>query len=754
MLPAAKRPSPRSRPGPALLAGLAGLASIAAAPDSSAVEPSPIPIVIMAEEGPDRELPTGQAFYLSGEVGKEVAAVYPVFVRISFPPLGIADDRSCPLALRSLSADQLRKDKTTPLLESRTGVFSIEDLWAPPPGAAGAAAIDEYERLRDWHDAYVPPAWVRPAKAEEDEGAAYKVLVAEPRFFRPGGTYCLFLYERHTISEQEKKLVPRLLIKHRKDRAACSEKGGGDAPSCASAADKELVGGLNKLLSDAGRERSQEVLFKVRTSLVNAAGVMSTFPKEIRAALDFRGWKPAFKVREDGSAAWSPPRDFVDVDADPFGRLLVELLASKGHIYRGVVPQRSSGDVVNGAKIDCAKDKDACRGRVVYTTRSGSLPIRFVRVRPGLEAFEVASDKSPSPAERDEIPVPAGALPIHGTGLTLEDAIEFARGRVKLGGHYLSLTEVHASIIAPFIKRQEAELEETGRLGDPAPLKELAARVETIRKAVSAACSGADAARKTDKGRPGGPQKPSAGSIVLATDRMPFELAMATLSGLWMEEGALSECAPYAGPARDPLASIAELIEAYIDAAGAWTANEDAMTVQITKISTEHPRRTPFSIQGRVTQETFFDNYVTPYLGRSILVMPGENTGMTYAGIQVYLWPNDVREPMWSNGSSDIRRLAGLELGVGLLEGDFGEDNRFSGVGPLPPLFLGAALHTLPYVTLSLGASLMDRRQSALLPGTSDVFASFYVGLTAQLNAVGIVRNLTSGRGASMAQEK
>jgi hypothetical protein len=707
----------------------------------------------MGEEGPDRQLPTGQAFYLSGEVGKEVAAVYPVFVRISFPPLGVAGDRSCGLALRSLSADQLRKTRSTPLLESRTGVFSIEDLWAPPPGTAGAAAIEEYARLRDWHDAYVPPAWVRPAEGRAgEEGAAYKVLVAEPRFFRPGGTYCLFLYERHSISEQEKRLVPKLLIKHRKDRAACADKGGAEAPRCASAADNELVAGLNRLLSEAGRERTQEVLFKVRTSLVNAAGVMSTFPREMRAALDLKAWKPAFKVREEGSPAWSPPRDLLDVDADPLGRLIVELLASKGHIHRGVVPQRSSGDVVNGNKIDCAKEKDACRGRVAYTTRNGSIPIRFVRVRPGLEAFEVASDKSPSPAERDEIPVAAGSLPVYGTGLTLEDAIEFARGRVKLGGRYLSLTEVHASVIAPFIKKQETELEETGRLGDPLPMKELAARVEALRKAIASACAGADAARKTEKDRPGAPQKP--GAPVLATDRMPFEPAMAALAGLFLEEGALSECAPYAGPARDPLASLAELLEGYIDAAAAWTENEGAMTVQITKISTEHPRRTPFFIQGRMTQETFFDNYVTPYLGRSILIKPGDDIAMTYAGVQVYLWPNEVREPMWSNGSSDIRRLAGLEFGVGLLGDDFGEESRFSGLGPMPPLFIGAALHTLPYVTLSLGASLMERRRSALLSESNEFFASFYVGVTAQLNAVGIVRNLTSGRGASMAEEK
>jgi hypothetical protein len=709
----------------------------------------------MSEEGPDRQLPTSQAFYLSGEVGKEVAAVYPVFVRVAFPPLGIAGDRSCSLALRSLSAAQLRKVKSTPLLESRTGVFSIEDLWAPPPGAAGAAAIEEYARLRDWHDAYVPPAWVRTAKAEgrADEGeAAYKVLVAEPRFFRPGGTYCLFLYERHAISEQEKKLVPKLLIEHRRDRAECAEKGGGEAPRCASTADKELVEGVNKLLSEAGRERTQEVLFKVRTSLVNAAGVLSTFPKEIKAALDLKAWRPAFKVREDGAPQWSPPRDLLDVDADPLGRLMVELLASKGHVHRGVVPQRSSGDVENGKKIDCSKDKDACRGRVAYSTRSGSFPIRFVRVRPGLEAFEVASDKSPSPEERDEIPVAAASLPIYGTGISLEDAIEFARGRVKLGGRYLSFADVHASVIGPFIKKQETELEQTGRLGDPLPIKELAARVEAMRRAVAASCAGADAARRTEKDRPGGPPKPSA--PVLATDRMPFEPAMAALTGLWLEEGALSECAPYAGPARDPLASMAELLEGYIDAAAAWTENEGAMTVQITKISTEHPRRTPFFIQGRMTQETFFDNYVTPYLGRSILVKPGDDIGMTYAGVQVYLWPNEVREPMWSNGGSDLRRLAGFEFGVGLLGDDFGEESRFSGLGPLPPLFVGAALHTLPYVTLSLGASLMERRRSALLPETSQFFASFYVGLTAQLNAVGIVRNLTSGRGASMAEEK
>ena len=106
--------------------------------------------------------------------------MYPVFVRVSFPPLGVAGDRSCGLALRSLSADQLRKVKSTPLLESRVGVYSIEELWSPPGGAAGAAAIEEYARLRDWHNAYVPTAWVRTAKAEaraDEDDAAYKVLV-------------------------------------------------------------------------------------------------------------------------------------------------------------------------------------------------------------------------------------------------------------------------------------------------------------------------------------------------------------------------------------------------------------------------------------------------------------------------------------------------------------------------------------------------------------------------------------------------
>lgn len=711
----------------------------------------------MADEGPDRQLPTGQAFYLSGKVGDEVAAVYPVFVRVSFPPLGVAGDRSCGLALRSLSAEQLRKVKSTPLLESRVGVFSIEELWSPPGGVAGAAAIEEYARLRDWHDAYVPPAWVRSTKSEPrpaDEEAAYKVLVSEPSFFRPGATYCLFLYERHSISEQEKKLVPRLLIKHRKDRAACGEKGGAEAARCASAADKGLIDSLNKLLSDAGRERAQEVLFKVRTSLVNAAGVMSSFPDEIRASLDLRVWKPPFKVREGESPAWSPPRDLLDVDADPMGRLMAELLASKGHIHRGVTPQRSTGDVVNGKKIDCSSDKDACRGRVAYTTRSGAVPIRYIRVRPGLDAFEVASDENPSRDERDEIPVAAGSLPIYGTGITLEDAIELARGRVKVGALYVRFNELYDTTIAPFIKKQEADLEETGRLSDPLPIKDLSARFKTLRSAVSAACSGAEAARRLEKEKPAGASRTPAPVPVLATDRLPFEPAMAALTGLWLEGEALSECAPYAGPAKDPLTSIAGALEGYIDATAAWRENESAMTVQITKISTEHPRRTPFFIQGRVTQETFFDNYVTPYLGRSMLIKPGDDIGMTYAGVQVYLWPNDVREPMWSNGASDLRRLAGFEFGVGLLGDDFGEENRFSGLGPLPPLFIGAALHTVPYVTLSLGASLMERRRSALLPESSQFFASFYVGVTAQLNAVGIVRNLTSGRGASIAEEK
>jgi hypothetical protein len=731
--------------GAALVAALTGIAASSYVAPTMA-EPSPIPIVTMSDAGPDKELPTGGAFYLAGKVDKQVAAVYPVFVRASYPPLGIGGARSCSLTQKSLSAGQLIRAKDTPVIETLTGVLPIERLWATPSSAAGADVIGEYERLNAWHNAYVPPAWVRPAG--QAEGASYQVLVSEPRYFRPGATYCLFVYEQRKISEQEKQRIPKLLWEHRKKRAACDASGGGGAARSCAAVDKEFVDKLNELLSEAGRERAKEVLFKVRTELVNAAASMSSFLPDMKAALDPKKWSPPFKV---GEAAWGPPRDFIDVDADPLGRLIVELLASKGHIHRAVYPTRASGEVVDGKRIDCVKDRDACTGRVSYATRSGSIAIRYVRARPGLDAFEVASDKSPSPAERDEVAVPAGSLTIYGAGITLEDAMELARGKIKIGSRYTPFEGVYSTVVVPAVDKQETSLEETGLLAEPPALVDLGARVSALRGAVSLACAGARAAQpQKGEGRGAAGMK----AAVLATDRMAFEPAARALMGLWLEEAALTSCGPYAGAEMDPLEAIAGHLEGYLAAVKTWREGEGAMTVELTKISTELPRRTPLVVQSRLTQETFFDTYVTPYLGRSALIKPGEDIGMTYAGIQVYLWPNDVAEPMWMNGAADMRRLVGLEIGVGLETGDFGEGARFSGPGPLPPIFVGAAVHGLPYLTLSLGASILDRRRSALIPETRDMYASFYMGLTAQLNAIGIVRNLTSGRGSSKAEEK
>lgn len=701
----------------------------------------------MSEAGPDKELPTSGAFYLSGSAGKEVSAVYPVFVRVSYPPLGIGGDASCGVAQKSLAAAQLIKAKDTPVIETTQGVLPIDRLWGPPGAAAGEQAIDEYERLNRGHNAYVPPAWVRPAGQAGADGALYQVLVSEPRYFRPGATYCLFVYERRTISEQEKLRVPALLRDHRKERAACEAKGGAEAAQCGALADKKLVEGLNALLSDAGREKAKDVLFKVRTELINAAAAMSSFSTEMKEALDPKRWSPPFKT---GDAAWGPPRELLDVDADPLGRLIVELLASKGHLYRSVHAARSTGDVVDGKKLDCAKDKDACAGRVSYTTRSGSIAVRYVRVRSGLDAFEVASDRSPSAAERDEVAVHGGSLPIYGTSITLEDALELARGRIKVGARFVPFAEIDSTVVRPALEKQEASFEETGQVAEPPALKDLGARVEALRGAVSLACAGAQkVSAPPDKGKVGAAIKPA-----LATDRMVFEPAVQALLGLFLEGAALTSCGPYAGAAMDPLEKIAGLIEGYLSAARTWRENESAMTVQITRISTELPRRTPFTVQSRVTQETFFDNYVTPYLGRAALLSPGEDIGMTYAGLQLFLWPNDVAEPMWTNGATDLRRLVGLELGAGLEAGDFGEASRFSGPGPLPPLFIGGAIHGIPYITLSVGATLLERRRSGLTTETRDMYASFYLGVTAQLNAIGIVRNLTSGRGSSKAEEK
>jgi len=156
--------------------------------------------------------------------------------------------------------------------------------------------------------------------------------------------------------------------------------------------------------------------------------------------------------------------------------------------------------------------------------------------------------------------------------------------------------------------------------------------------------------------------------------------------------------------------------------------------------------RASFSVSAGVTQ------HVTPSVGIALATRPDQAIAIPYGGIKVYPWPNPVDEPMWSNGSIDLRRAFALEIGLGVQPKELGQDGRFSGPGggTIPPVLIGAALQLLPYSTISAGVVLLEARRSTLSLETPRLYPSFYVGASIDANVFdAIAAVFASGRKSS-----
>jgi hypothetical protein len=142
------------------------------------------------------------------------------------------------------------------------------------------------------------------------------------------------------------------------------------------------------------------------------------------------------------------------------------------------------------------------------------------------------------------------------------------------------------------------------------------------------------------------------------------------------------------------------------------------------------------------TSRTWVFSYVTPIVGYAGVLRPDETFGLFYLGAQIHLDPNPVDDVQWRRGvtAKDLRRSLALELGIAPYRGSVGTDMRYSGPGALPPLFLGAAVHLLPYTSLTVGAAFVDRRHSTLVEEQPHTVVTPYVGLTIQLNVPDLIR--------------
>jgi len=190
------------------------------------------------------------------------------------------------------------------------------------------------------------------------------------------------------------------------------------------------------------------------------------------------------------------------------------------------------------------------------------------------------------------------------------------------------------------------------------------------------------------------------------------------------------------GHATEDLNLLASQLGPLADALGKWT-----VTMAEVKKDLADTRVIAFTgANTGLTQNTWFANYVVPTVGYTLV--RGTTTPTT--GLQIYGWPNVTNQPMWTNGAEDLRRALSLQLAVALPGDPFGPDDRFSGMGNLPPILIGAGFNVIPWTTISAGAMLHDERRSTLSEESWHGHASFYVDFAVQTNVPDIIKLLVA----------
>lgn len=190
-----------------------------------------------------------------------------------------------------------------------------------------------------------------------------------------------------------------------------------------------------------------------------------------------------------------------------------------------------------------------------------------------------------------------------------------------------------------------------------------------------------------------------------------------------------------------------EQLAALVAADQEWRATKEKLVTRTRRIVTVTSTM-PSPLRLQFEASTWVFSYVTPIVGYAGVLRPDESFGLFYIGAQIHLDPNPVNDPPWRDGITlrDLRRSVALELGFAPYSSSFGPDTRYDGPGELPPLFIGAAVHVLPYTSLTLGGAIVERRNSTLREEMPHTVFSPYVGITIQLNVPDLVRQALGPR--------
>lgn len=761
-----------------LRAALVVWAGLCAAVSAGTARAEDIAQIELTRNGPKSLLPLQKPFYLKLAPTPDISAAQIVFVRYAYRPFGRHPRRtegqhasldrrppvSCSEVQRSLAELQPELQVS---MRIPAGVQQIEKIWqvsmpskaadAPTPkadvtpktdaevadalrAADEKAATDREERLARQNFEHLKRygrALVIDTQAVSDERKTLAFLVHSPGFFVDGAAYCMFVYERRNFSVSEE------LYKALREAVVVSvptgQLGDVNVPDTA-------VDAMYKAFA-ANKEISKKVDAKTETKLKDLLA------QDLLAI----GWKLAWVGSEVRArlAQWQIARSpelpgvgrTLEIAADPFALLLAELLTYHGHL----AVKREDGKATfsfNGKSYDKIRVIGDLEG--VELVASPPPAGRPGRTQPAPALDKTAGRPPDAPASAapaiQRLSVAILSLKLPESTATLKDVVELSRGALPVGDRFLASDS--QELQKAF--KDELKLDQNGPALSP-NAKKLSGYMDTMHEVLKRAFA-AKATRKS------GPD------------------FVYTPLGLWLHSS-LKTCQDLGGKLKppkcgasdaeswpgvdgsgspDPVSDLRSRLATYFDTLDAWDGFKKVLATKAEnfKSSESYPVT---SLTLEFSTDSWASSHITPVVGGAGIITAAQSFMIPYVGVQVFAWPNPVDQPMWTHGAADLRRLFGVELGLGIPRtgrSGFGPDDRYRNTGlGLPPVLLGLAIQPIPYVTTSVGVAFMRVKRSTLGAEIDQPYQALYINFSFQLNIINAVRKLFSGGGYAEARK-
>jgi hypothetical protein len=640
-----------------------------------------LPIITLGPSGPDQDVPTDRSFYVTGDLPTGADNVQAIVVRGDSPGL-FRGGPSCRDLVDDLGVDVM---VSAPGMADDDDDDELDDRSAIPPARFAAGRHRVFELFPQAAGAVrrAPVLVSAPWRRADDRARTYRVLVPHDReFFLQGHGFCLFVVATERAQAiDDVTLTEQIEVVARKF-VACGHKA-----SCDEDALAEYGAAVQRaLLASPGiAGRSERVASTVASRLVDAARAelgASTGLIETIDRMNDRWFDRLEVMARPSGPVWA------ELATDPFAQATAALLARAG----ALLPQ------VKGQTI------------TLHTT-DGKLAVRALQLLDDGRTIRVASSPAPSGDQARVLDTSLDMLIIH-DGLTLHDLVQLGHGQIYVGKDWLTLKELGHHMIG---LGQDTWSPDEPRISDSAYLAAAIAQLQRLSDFVDLATSGATCASP----RPATP---------LDLTREAIRRALGDWLVCHQVKGAALETM------REQLVELAQEDQA-------WRMTKDKLVARSRRIVTL-TATSSFAPLVSFEARTWLFSYVTPIVGYAGVLRPDESFGLFYLGVQLHLAPNPVGDVLWRDGitARDLRRAVALEVGVAPYRTGFGPADRFGGPGSLPPIFLGAAVHVLPYTSVTVGGVLLDRRRSTLVEERASTVFSPYVGFTIQLNLPDLIR--------------